>query len=339
MTTIVTGFIDLGKYGMTRKPVTTYHNFAKLLTLKVPLPLHCFVEKENIELVTNIRKELGFENITTVEEIKIEDLFLYKHLDKLSDNLKKAKEKGIKYEYPDLYIVVINGKLDMLQRAMNSNVYNSKNFMWLDYGILFRNFHTDDVNGILNIANNIKPKICLGLIDDKRSLAYEKLMFGWNWVIISGLITFNQEDNQVFFDLWKSEAETAILKNNLYPFEEAIFYKIWKDHPSLFTIYYANYDTCIYKYTKNYKPNESKDKIKYEYFDKLVELSNILNGAKLDYPLSIEDDNPKNIIVDTIFNFLQIDTIYKSGFKEKLNTTSIFDQLLWLRNNSNISFY
>ncbi len=56
MVTIVTGFIDLSKYGDKRKDSNIYHNSAKNFTLKLPYNLICFVEKEDSDYVIKIRQ-------------------------------------------------------------------------------------------------------------------------------------------------------------------------------------------------------------------------------------------------------------------------------------------
>lgn len=263
-TTLVTGFVDISKYGNgdRRKDPSWYNSYAKRFIFKLPIPMYIFVEKDNYDFVCNARKEYGFEEITEITIIEFKNLYCYEQFEKLKRSLDKFnKLKKNKYQLTcnnASYPVVINSKHEFLFRAMIDNKFKSNYFMWIDYGILSRNYLLEDSDFILQIAENPKPNVCIGLINDS-SYTFENLMIGYKYLTIGTMFTLEYNRNSFkFLHKWRYYYDRAC-DEGLYPYEEPIFYHLYKEYPDMFSTYWGNYNTCIFKYHYNFAHEETQD--------------------------------------------------------------------------------
>lgn len=266
-TTLVTGFIDISKYdnGDRRRDPTWYNSYARRFIFILPIPIYIYVEKENYDFVYNTRKDFGFEEITEITIIEFEDLYCYEKVRKLKEALNKFnnsnKSDKEKFEFTcdnSSYPVVINSKHEFLFRAMIDNKFKSNYFMWLDYGMLSRGYLPEDSDFILKIAKNPKPNVCIGLIN-QCNYNYEQLMIGYKYLVIGTMFTLEYNRNSFkFLNKWRYYFDRSC-DEGLYPYEESIFYYMYKEYPEMFSIYWGNYNTCIFKYHYNFTHEETQD--------------------------------------------------------------------------------
>ncbi len=285
-----------------------------------------------------IRQEYGLEDKTIIVPVNLNELLLWKYKDQLVENYKKIGN----IQYPALYSLIVNLKVEFLRYALHYNLFSSDHFMWLDYGVSTRGYCDDDINGVHNIISNINPKITIGVIDpaDKD---YSTLMTGFCWSAIGGMITL-PKNSLYFIQAWEKEFIQAVQKG-FYPLEEGILTYLKIKNSQWFNIFYGNYDTIFVNY-KNNNPQTSKDKPNYTMFNKLVALNKEIYAKS---GFNFNEINNKNLskekigeVAKLIFDYMKIDNKYYYGFHFKLLNEAdfnLFNELNWIRYQKDTSFY
>lgn len=119
--------------------------------------------------------------------------------------------------------------------------------MWIDYGIKSRGYDNSDLKHIVRIAQNPMQNVSLGIISEKQ-LHYDELMVGWKYVVVGTMFTMElNQSAHIFLEEWRKTYDQACLQG-LYPYEESIFYHIYKNRPELFSVYHGNYHNCLFTY-------------------------------------------------------------------------------------------
>ena len=133
--TIVTGFFNIGRgewSHYTRSIQDYLKNFDNMLRLRIDMVV--FIEAENRQFVESIRNTMTMCK-TTIVEIKFEELYMYKYLNKI-----KTIQSGTK-NHPNpvapeicqpLYNVVTCSKMDMVYQA--TKLVDAEYFIWMDAG-------------------------------------------------------------------------------------------------------------------------------------------------------------------------------------------------------------
>lgn len=253
LTTIVTGFVDIGKYGTApRKPRNIYHEAAKHSVLTLPLPLYVCVEEDDYDFVVNVRQSLNLMHLTKVVVIDYTKFVLYPYL----ENLHKTFEENFIQYIPE-YVPVINEKSEFLKVSIRDNYWRSKYFMWIDYGIMTRAFNKDSFNKIKEIASKPHSKFSFGLLTYGKKkyttprYEYKDLMMGWKWVSACGILTLpSNSDSIMILQKWQDIAVKACT-SGLFPFEESIMFYLYNQNPELFDVFYTSeYETIFEHYTR-----------------------------------------------------------------------------------------
>jgi hypothetical protein len=126
MTTYVTAIYNLDE----RKYCTTemYLNYFKELA-DTEINIHLFLQPK---LYDEYIQVIGERNTVFITKLEFEDLLFYKQLHGLEISLPI-------YRNPEKdtldYMILINSKVEFVKRAIDTNVYNSNHFSWIDFGI------------------------------------------------------------------------------------------------------------------------------------------------------------------------------------------------------------
>jgi hypothetical protein len=126
--TFVTALINPNEVRPEGKAVDRYFdNFKKLV--ETGISLHVFLSEDYLEKFNELYSEN--KNIF-VETVKFEDLFSYKEVQGLEYELPK-----VRYELKDTknYMLIINSKVEFLQKAITQNIFKNNQFAWIDFGI------------------------------------------------------------------------------------------------------------------------------------------------------------------------------------------------------------
>ena len=127
MTTIVSAFISNVNFREDRN-LETYYNLGKLL-LKSTTTKIIFLD----ELMYNIIKDTDYNKDNThIIKFNKEEMYLYNYIDKLT-NFQLNTDNPLKDTIE--YMLTMCYKTNWIKLAIDINTFNSKNFIWIDFGI------------------------------------------------------------------------------------------------------------------------------------------------------------------------------------------------------------
>lgn len=256
-TTIITAYFELSPF--TGKVTRDYIADAKKFTLRFPLPMMIFVEPSNVSTITAFRKELGLELQTMVIGIALEKLPLWSQLSEFQKlYAMKCDNERVKPYIPE-YAVVVNSKMDLIQRTIMLDPFISTHFMWLDFGLAHWEYNLEvDYQHILEIAAHPKDGPSFAILSPETCPTN---LDGMCYIAAAGLITFHKDHidsltKDKFFDNYRTLLQQQ-LSEGVYILEETILYLMWLQNKSL-SVYYAWYTTLALKYHGNYPASQAK---------------------------------------------------------------------------------
>lgn len=257
-TTIVTVFVDIHKLqndGYPHRNCNYITESSKFL-LQLSAPMIIFVEKHNADKIKYIRSGFGYDHLTRIQVFEFEKLQTSSHIQQLEKLYEMKKHKNTVFHYSPHYVATVNAKQEFLKIAMR--LTTTGYLMWLDFGIGKRDYDIT-INGpkILYILSNPKQNISYAIISPKWNSEDKD---GFLWIAAGGLITVpNTLETQIFLDYWQTTF-VKLLQESVYPLEEYILFKFWKEHPRVVDVFYANYNILALKYYGNFSPEEAKKK-------------------------------------------------------------------------------
>jgi hypothetical protein len=235
-TTIVSAFISNIN---NHRDIEKYIECGKKL-LEIDVPKIIFVEQNiyDIYLIDNCY------NNTKFIIIKKEDIYFYEYYDKiLNFNILKGNDTKDTLEY----MFTMCNKTEWVKQAIEINFYNTKQFIWLDFGI----YHV--MNNNLDFNDNI-VKLYDKEYDNIRIASCWDLDMVYNidnvykyvaWYFAGGVFGGNCEKLLIFADLMKKKCLDIIEEKQHLMWEVNIWYLIYKDNKELFDPYTANHNRSI----------------------------------------------------------------------------------------------
>lgn len=233
--TIVSAFLtNVNNY---RNPEKYIEYGKKILEIKMPKII--FIE-ENI--YNKYLKDFKY-NSTKFIFIKKEEMYFYKYLNKIDH--KNINTSNVEKDTVE-YIMVQCHKTEWVRIAINNNYFNTKQFIWIDFGIyhIFKDNHELFVECMykLNEVHYDKIRIASGhlcnyFMENKVDI-FPKII----WCFLGGIFGGNCDFLIIFADLMKQKCLYLIDNYNILPWEVNIWYLIYRDNPLLFNYYIADHD-------------------------------------------------------------------------------------------------
>lgn len=330
--------------------VDKYMNHAKQFILTLPYPLLVFTDDDNtIEFVSRVRNETKYSNKKTVIYKKLlEETYYYRHLDKLTELQKTYTifNGHLDHETP-LYIILNNNKFDFIETAIQNNPFNSKHFIWMDFGINHVALNTEKINEWINRIPDKVRQMCINPYIDNID---NKTMFQYIYHhTAGGLFTGSKENLLTYARLFREKTE-QIYSEGWYQIDEAVMTMVQRENPDLFDLFYGDYNGIISNYLS---PIHSLDIVlmcsqKYIEFNRTKEAYRILS-----YCTEYFMKNSGNVLV---YMFLQQNIIaayYQNDKRLPMEVVHLINQKkfsghegertqihsLLERNKENINFY
>jgi hypothetical protein len=252
-TTFVTCLFNLHKNNDYKTQANNYYFRNSIRTLLLEEPLVIFCDEEYKEKYTNIRKELGFENITKIISFDIKEFYLYKyknHIESFKNFDPNSKMNA------EIYILWFS-KFEMITRTMNENYFNSTHFCWLDINLLSKTFNSSinyleyDIHDKLSeIAKNPRDKFAIQTINCWNSSDYENLdsfFSQYRWIVSCCFFTVEKETASFIIPKIIEKTE-ELLNLNYCQSDESIFAFIIDQYPEHFSLYIGDYQDTIHNY-------------------------------------------------------------------------------------------
>jgi hypothetical protein len=140
------------------------------------------------------------------------------------------------------YMYLMCNKTEFVRRAIIDNPYGSKNFVWLDFGV-WHMIKNDTV-----FADCIK-NVCDKQYDNVRISGGRKTHvednLNINWFFLGSIFGGDKEKLLLFCDKMKERCIEIIKTENKIYWEVNIWYEIWLQDASLFSVYPADHDASI----------------------------------------------------------------------------------------------
>jgi len=331
--TIVTMLYDIrsleNNFIERNRKLESYINFSKKFLLKLPYPIIFFID-ENMDTynsIYNFRKELNLLDKTIIIKNNFSNTYFYKDLNKL----KELQEKfyiingEIEHETPH-YIILNNNKFDFLVKAMELNPFDSKHYIWMDFGINHVAESTDLINDwINNIPDKIKQLCINPFIENTLPKEHFKYIYH---NMAGGLFSGSISNLNKYAELFKLKTE-QIYNEDWYQIDEAVMTMVQRENPDLFQLYYGDYRGIISNYIY---PIHNIDLI-------LNGCQKCLNSNKvkeayeiLMYSLKYFENNYN---CHYIFYFLQLNIITNYYCNNKLLLDEIINIINYKKNSSN----
>jgi len=245
-TTFITCLFDCCK--------TNNYNFQNSIrTLLIEQPLIIFCEEKYSKKYYEFRKTLGFENITKIITMKLEDFNFYIYRNHI-ENFKNITSYNT--STPEYYILLFC-QFEMVLKSIQDNIFNTSHFCWLNISLLTETFNNSinylqpNIYDKLNeIAQNPRDKFAIQIINSWNKNNYENLSDFFNksqWLVSSFFYTIDL--NTGLFILPKLIQKTIELLNmNYCQHNETIFAFIIDDYEDYFNLYIGDYQDSIHNY-------------------------------------------------------------------------------------------
>lgn len=209
----------------------------KLLEINVPKII--FIDPELFDIFKNINPLNKFILFTK------EQMYLYNYINQITNFT-------IITNNPDKdtneYFMLNIHKSEFIKLAINSNLYNSDQYIWIDFGIyfLFEKSVLGSFNDIIcNIVNKKYDNIRIASIDNHNSINLDLIYNKIYWVFAGGVFGGNKNALLQFADLVKESAINLIQKNNILIYEVNLWIFIYLENKELFNLYKCNHNPSI----------------------------------------------------------------------------------------------
>ena len=136
------------------------------------------------------------------------------------------------------YMCIQCNKTEWIREALNLNLFNNEQFIWIDFGI----FHIlKDFPQKFKTYEKVRIPSIWNLNMYYRSDIYKDI----SWYFAGGVFGGNKESLIKFADLMKEECLNLLNKKNHLMWEVNIWYLIWKNNKELFSDYKCNHNQTI----------------------------------------------------------------------------------------------
>ena len=240
-------------------------------TMALDVPLIIYIDQKYEEYCIEKRKDKM--DKTLIIPMDFEDLPYYVKMNYITEIYNK--ETFRKDKFTPLYTVLTWSKFSLLERSIKENHFNSKNFGWVDFGLIhvyvksILHTNTVDVSSIqvfkdlaieynetFNKTYNKCHIMKMGPCKVSGDAGYVFNVNYYNSLLVhlaGGMFSGPKNIMSIIINLFKRYAQNSI-KENKYALEEKILSHIHMDIPELFDLYYGDYYEIIsnsLKFTKN----------------------------------------------------------------------------------------
>lgn len=221
------------------RSIEKYVEYGKKL-LAVPGNKVIFIERD--VYYQHFLHALSLED-TTFVFIEKSDLYLYEHIDKITDfcpNTDNPTKDTLEYMF------VQCNKTEWIRQAIELDPYGSEQFVWIDFGIchMIRDAEfSENVRGILSlgIRSTSGIRIACGVPHNPDVDLYKTI----SWFFLGSIFGGDRDSMMKFADAMKQKCIEIIELKHTIMWEVNVWYFIYAEHPEWFSCYRANHDTSI----------------------------------------------------------------------------------------------
>jgi hypothetical protein len=236
--TIVTSFV-CNSNNRKDRPIDKYIELGKVL-LETKIPKVIFMDEQIFDKFSEYINEYNF-----FIKINQQDLYLNNYLDKITNF-----EINSTFKDKDTlnYFITICNKTEFMKRAILLNIFNTQNFIWVDFGIkhVFNCNDNEFIGRIENLNNKVyHNKLQIASIWNLQEKYFFDIHKDITWYFAGGVFGGSKEKLLEFSYKTKEMCLKVIEEKNTLLWEVNIWYLVYLENPDLFTPYYCGHDSSI----------------------------------------------------------------------------------------------
>lgn len=272
-TTFVTCLFNCHKESGFNSEANNYYFKNSIRTMLIEEPLVIYCDEEYVKKYTDIRNALGLGEITSVISFDMKEFYFYKYKEHIENFKNFQKDNKVNAE---LYIVWFS-RFEMMQRSIDSNIYNTSHFCWLDINLLSKTFsnstnylQSDIYDKLKEIAENPRDKFCIQTINCWNENDYQILdvfFHNYQWIVSCCFYTIELETGKIILPKLKSKTEELLLLKYCQS-DESIFAFVIDENEEHFNLYLGDYQDAIHNYFTIEKNNNYVSYVINRYYEK-----------------------------------------------------------------------
>lgn len=238
MATIVSAFIS-NVNSRTDRTIESYYQYGKLV-LQSTTPKIIFLDEKMYNLAI---KDYNNKNTLLIQYNKL-DSYLYNYIDKLN-NFKLNTDNNAKDTIE--YMFTMCNKTEWIKKAIDIDIFNSTNFIWIDFGIKHVCSCSDEefIEKINKLNLKIYDKIRIGNIWNLSVQYNYDILKQITWYFAGGVFGGDKKSLLYFADLMKEQCIDIMSIHNTITWEVNIWYILYTKYPELFEPYKCNHCNTI----------------------------------------------------------------------------------------------
>ena len=241
--TIVTAFIDLNITRPPKKNIKPYDYFDQSKqTLSIRQNMVIFVSASMVDRVYEFRRSLGLKSKTKIIEVNARDhLYMLDQLPRVACNIDKNVPP---YNIPK-YIMAVNSRYNLIQRAIDMNVFGSDYFAWVDFSA----GHIVDIPADTLIRYNNEHKIRLSWIGRISGTGEpdNPFYFKYNYKCCGGGVFVGHKYMMTELIRIHHEEFVRLMDAGYCINDDKLLFIIFEKYPRLFDMYVAGYKNLMTK--------------------------------------------------------------------------------------------
>lgn len=249
--TIVTSFYNIRALEngspQDNRQMDQYLQIAEQFIMTLPYPLMIFIDPDDhilYEFITEKRQK--YVSQTFICQERLPDTYFYKDLDTIRELQKQYSiyNGDLKHETP-LYVVLNNNKFHFIERAIETNPFQSSHFIWMDLGINHVARNTERIHEwILRVPDKIKQLCINPFVEHGENLDVFHNIYHH---MAGGLFSGNAQYLKQYAEAFK--AKTAQIYNEgWWQVDEAVMTMVQRENPEWFDLFYGDYIGIISNY-------------------------------------------------------------------------------------------
>ena len=215
------------------------------LLLKTAVNKVIFLDQDTYNELKEFQNEQTKFIITTSK-----DIYLYQYTHLLTHM--NISTKNPQKDTTDYFYLMCN-KTEFVKQAIDMNLFNSDNFVWIDFGIRY----------IFTPLSILNDQIFMNSVERLNNISYNNVRIGsiWKhyqqsntndnpfttiiWQFAGGVFGGNKEQLIRFATLTKEMCLRTIFEHNTIMWEVNIWHLVYKEYPEIFDLYPCDHNNSI----------------------------------------------------------------------------------------------
>lgn len=220
-------------------PVDKYINDGIIL-LRADIPKIIFIED-----ILYDRLKYYANNNTVIIPINKTEWYFQDYKDKITNfNLNTNNKTKDTLEF----MFTMCNKTEWVKKAIELNIFNTKSYIWIDFGIRYIFKHDNDasfINKIENLHNKEYDKIRIGTIWDLNNYYILDIYKDITWYFAGGVFGGNKDYLYEFANKTKEKCIQTIESQNTLMWEVNIWFLVYLENSHIFNCYKCDHNDSI----------------------------------------------------------------------------------------------